>query len=41
MKPIQVEEIQNTTMVSSETLPKKRRAEKTLEKEIISAKKNS
>lgn len=41
MAPIQVEEIQNPTTVSLEGLPKKRRGEKTLEKEIISAKKNS
>lgn len=38
---ISVEEIQNPTAASSGGSSKKRRIEKTLEKEIISAKKNS
>lgn len=41
LNPIAVEEVQSPTVASVEILPKKRRAEKTLEKEIISAKKNS
>ena len=41
LSPIAVEEVQSPTVASVEIIPKKRRAEKTLEKEIISAKKNS
>lgn len=35
------DDMPNPSLVSPEPVPKKRRAEKTLEKEIISAKKNS